>query len=43
VINRLLADHASRGGAVLLTSHQALSLRNPCPGELNLDNYTVLA
>ena len=43
VLNRLLADHASRGGAVLLTSHQALSLRNPCPGELNLDDYTVLA
>ena len=43
VLNRLLADHASLGGAVLLTSHQALSLRNPCPGELNLDNYTVLA
>ena len=43
VLNRLLADHASRGGAVLLTSHQALSLSTPSPGELNLDDYTVLA
>lgn len=43
VLNRLLADHAARGGAVLLTSHQALSLCNPSPGTLNLDDYTVLA
>jgi len=43
VLNRLLAEHAARGGAVLLTSHQALSLSNPSPGTLNLDDYTVLA
>lgn len=43
VLNRLLAEHASRGGAVLLTSHQALSLSIPRLGELNLDDYTVLA
>lgn len=43
VLNRLLADHASRGGAILLTSHQALSLHAPTPDVLNLDDYTVLA
>ena len=43
VLNRLLADLASRGGAVLLTSHQTLSLSTPRPGVLNLDDYTVLA
>ena len=43
VLNRLLTDHTSRGGSVLLTSHQALSLSSPCPSVLNLDDYTVLA
>ncbi len=43
VLNRLLADHAAAGGAVLLTSHQALSLRHPEPQVLNLDDYSVLA
>ena len=43
MLNRLLADLASRGGAVLLTSHQTLSLSTPRPGVLNLDDYTVLA
>lgn len=43
VLNRLLADHAAAGGAVLLTSHQSLSLRDPEPQVLLLDNYSVLA
>jgi heme exporter protein A len=43
VLNRLLADHAAAGGAVLLTSHQSLSLREPVPQVLNLDDYSVLA
>lgn len=43
VLNRLLADHAAAGGAVLLTSHQSLSLRHPEPQVLNLDDYSVLA
>ena len=34
VLNTLLADHAARGGAALLTSHQALSLRHPVPREV---------
>ena len=43
VLNGLLAEHAAAGGAVLLTSHQALSLRDPAPSVLNLDDYSVLA
>lgn len=43
VLNTLLAEHAAAGGAALLTSHQALSLRNPQPQELNLDAHSVLA
>ena len=43
VLNQLLADHAASGGAVLLTSHQPLSLRHPEPQVLNLDDYSVLA
>lgn len=43
VLNRLLAEHAAAGGAVLLTSHQSLSLRAPAPQVLNLDDYSVLA
>ena len=43
VLNGLLAEHASAGGAVLLTSHQALTLRDPAPSVLNLDDYSVLA
>ena len=34
VLNGLLAEHASRGGCVLLTSHQALSLQSPVPREI---------
>ena len=43
VLNGLLAEHAAAGGAVLLTSHQALTLRDPAPTVLNLDDYSVLA
>jgi heme exporter protein A len=35
-LNALLAEHAARGGAALLTSHQALSLKSPKPRELDL-------
>jgi heme exporter protein A len=42
-LNTLLAEHAARGGAVLLTSHQPLSLRHPVPRELDLDRYATAA
>jgi heme exporter protein A len=35
-LNGLLAEHVKRGGAVLMTSHQALSLRDPAPREIDL-------
>jgi heme exporter protein A len=38
-LNELLAEHAGTGGATLLTSHQALSLRSPVPRELDLDRH----
>jgi len=41
ILNALLAEHAARGGATLLTSHQALSLRDPVPRALDLDAYSV--
>lgn len=40
-LNRLLTEHSARGGAVLLTSHQALSLREPLPREFSLDPFAV--
>lgn len=40
-LNGLLAEHAARGGAALLTSHQALSLREPAPRVFDLDPYAV--
>lgn len=43
VLNALLADHAARGGAALLTSHQALSLRHPMPREVWLGNARATA
>lgn len=43
VLNGLLAEHAAVGGAVLLTSHQLISLHSPEPQVLNLDDYSVLA
>ena len=36
-LNALLTEHAARGGATLLTSHQPLSLRQPRPLEIPLD------
>ncbi len=38
-LNSVLEDHAARGGAVLLTSHQALSLRRPEPAVLDLEPH----
>jgi len=38
-LNALLAEHARRGGASLLTSHQALSLAEPVPRILQLDHH----
>ncbi|HEY6133551.1 MAG TPA: cytochrome c biogenesis heme-transporting ATPase CcmA [Rubrivivax sp.] len=38
-LNTLLAEHAARGGAVLLTSHLPLSLHNPVPRVLDLDRF----
>jgi heme exporter protein A len=40
-LNTLLRDHAAAGGAALLTSHQALSLREPAPREFSLDPFAV--
>ena len=40
-LNALLAEQAARGGAVLLTSHQALSLSSPAPRTLDLDGFAV--
>lgn len=36
-LNGLLAEHAARGGATLLTSHQSPSLRDPVPRVFDLD------
>jgi heme exporter protein A len=40
-LNQLLTEHAGRGGATLLTSHQPLSLRQPAPREFSLDAFAV--
>jgi heme exporter protein A len=40
-LNELLAEQARRGGSALLTSHQALSLRDPLPQTLDLDDFAV--
>ncbi|MBL8330829.1 MAG: cytochrome c biogenesis heme-transporting ATPase CcmA [Rubrivivax sp.] len=40
-LNGLLAEHSARGGAALLTSHQALSLSQPQPREFSLDPFAV--
>lgn len=42
-LNSLLAEHSARGGAALLTSHQALSLRDPVPRIFDLDPFVVSA
>jgi heme exporter protein A len=38
-LDALLAAHADRGGAVLMTSHQAVSLERPVPRIVNLDDF----
>jgi heme exporter protein A len=40
-LNELLAEHAQRGGATLLTSHQALSLAEPVPRIFDLDHHAL--
>jgi heme exporter protein A len=40
---RLLSDQARRGGSVVLTSHQAVPLRDPAPLTLDLDAYAIAA
>jgi heme exporter protein A len=40
-LNHLLGEHAARGGATLLTSHQALSLEQPVPLVLDLDRQVA--
>jgi heme exporter protein A len=44
-VDRLLSEHARSGGAVVLTSHLALTLRDPLPIELMLqsDNKKLAA
>lgn len=42
-LNALIAAHAASGGAVLLTSHQPLSLAAPAPRVLDLDQFAVAA
>jgi heme exporter protein A len=39
-LNAVISDHAARGGCVLLTSHQALTLTSPVPTVLDLDAAT---
>lgn len=38
-LNALLAEHAGRGGATLLTSHQPLTLHAPLPRVFDLDRH----
>ena len=38
-LNGLIKEHAARGGCVLLTSHQALTLADPAPQTLDLEHY----
>ena len=40
-LNQLLGEHARRGGATLLTSHQALSLTDPAPQVFDLDRHAI--
>lgn len=42
-LHGLLAAHARGGGSVLLTSHQAVALRDPVPQTLDLDAFAVAA
>lgn len=38
-LNGVIAEHAHSGGCVLLTSHQALTLTQPLPIELDLEDH----
>jgi heme exporter protein A len=38
-LNSLIAEHAQRGGCVLLTSHQPLTLQSPAPAVLDLEAF----
>jgi hypothetical protein len=38
-LNAVIGDHALAGGCVLLTSHQALSIRQPVPMLLDLEAF----
>lgn len=38
-LNGVISDHATAGGCVLLTSHQALSLAKPVPAVLDLEPH----
>jgi heme exporter protein A len=40
-LNELLSRHVASGGAVVLTSHQALSLASPAPRVLQLDELAA--
>jgi heme exporter protein A len=40
-LHGLLSAQVRRGGSVLLTSHQAVTLRDPEPQTLNLDDFAV--
>jgi heme exporter protein A len=42
-LHGLLSAQARRGGSVLLTSHQAVALRDPIPELLNLDDFAFAA
>ena len=41
VLDGLLSEQVRRGGAVLLTSHQALSLDDPAPRVIDLDRWAL--
>jgi len=43
VLNAVLAEHAARGGSVLLTSHLPLTLNSPTPITLQLKNGATSA
>ena len=42
-LHELLSAQSRRGGSVLMTSHQAVALRDPVPQMLNLDDFAIAA